>query len=252
MAARRRPRTWRSFWRRRKRWFARSFRRAAPPVLRVLVLVALALAILPPIAVAFFSVIPIPLTPVMVADLVKGKGLVRVPVPLNEVSPALVDAVIASEDARFCLHDGFDWRAIKAANAANAKGDALRGASTISMQTAKNVFLWPGRNWLRKGFEAYTTFFLEHLWSKRRILETYLNVAEWGPGIYGIEAAARYHFQTRAHDLTLTQAARLAVILPNPVVYEVDSVYAIARAGTIARRASDIRAQGLDRCVRTP
>jgi len=213
-------------------------------------LIALSLAIAPPLCVAIFAVVPVPLTPLMIARLIDGRGLVRVPVPLDSISPALIDAVIASEDSRFCLHDGFDWKAIRAAAATNDKGGTLRGASTISMQTAKNVFLWPGRTYLRKGFEAYTTFFLEHLWSKQRILETYLNVIEWGPGIYGAEAAARYHFQTTAKNLTATQAARLAVILPNPIEYAPSDIYVIGRANTIQRRMGEVRSQRLDRCVR--
>lgn len=248
--ARRRKSTWRSFWRRRRRWLAKIGKRIAPAVRQFLVLIVLTLAILPPFAVAVFAVVPVPLTPLMIIRLIDGRGLVRVDEPLERISPALIDAVIASEDARFCLHHGFDWKAIRAAGEANLKGETLRGASTISQQTAKNVFLWPGRDWVRKGFEAYTTFFMEHLWSKRRIMRTYLNVIEWGPGIYGAEAAARFHFQTSAKNLTAKQAARLAVLLPNPIELTPDDLYVIGRASTIERRMGQIRAQGLDRCVR--
>lgn len=248
--ARRGKSTWRRFWRRRRRGLAKFSKRIGPPLRRFLVLIALTLALLPPFAVAIFAVVPVPLTPLMILRLIDGRGLMRVDEPLDRISPALIDAVIASEDARFCLHHGFDWKAIRAAGEANLKGDALRGASTISQQTAKNVFLWPGRDWVRKGAEAYTTFFMEHLWSKRRILMTYLNVIEWGPGIYGAEAAARYHFQTSAKNLTATQAARLAVLLPNPIELTPDDLYVIGRAGTIERRMGQIRSQGLDRCVR--
>lgn len=250
MAARKSRATWRRFWRRRRAWLKRAGAAVGPGLARAGALLALAVALLPPFAVAFFAVVPVPFTPLMVLRMIEGQGLVRVPVPLDDISPLLIDAVIASEDARFCLHRGFDWKAIRAASAANAKAANLRGASTISMQTAKNVFLWPERSWLRKGFEAYTTFFLEHLWSKRRILETYLNVIEWGPGIYGAQAAARYHFATTAGQLTREQAARLAVLLPNPHAYAPDDAYVTGRANTIMRRMGEVRNQGLDKCVR--
>jgi monofunctional biosynthetic peptidoglycan transglycosylase len=128
--------------------------------------------------------------------------------------------VLAGEDARFCLHHGFDWHAIARAwrRYRGGRGHVL-GASTISMQTAKNVFLWPDRDWLRKALEAYFTALIELVWGKRRILEIYLNVVEWGPGVYGAEAAAQHYFHKRAAALTRLEAARLAAVLPDPLAW---------------------------------
>jgi monofunctional biosynthetic peptidoglycan transglycosylase len=132
------------------------------------------------------------------------------------MSPSLVRAVIAAEDARFMQHSGFDWTEVEAAWRENQRGRRLRGASTISMQCARMLFLWPGRGVLRKGAEVYLTVWLEALWPKERILQTYLNVVEWGNGVYGCEAAARAYFDTSCAALTPEQAARLAAVLPNP------------------------------------
>ena len=219
--------------------------------LRILALIAL---IGPLLGALIFAVLPVPLTPLMAFRLMDGQGLVRVPVKLPQISRNLVLAVIASEDARFCLHNGFDWDQIDKASRDNADGARLRGASTISQQTAKNVFLWPGRDWIRKGLEAYTTFFIEALWSKRHILETYLNVIEWGPGIYGAEAAARYHFGKTAGTLDAEEAARLAVILPDPRHWQANPAgdYVRERARVIEARLHAIEAQGLARCVFAP
>jgi len=136
--------------------------------------------------------------------------------PLSTVSPHLVAAVIASEDNRFEQHYGFDWYEINKAWSGE-KRKQPRGASTITQQVAKNVFLLPHRSWLRKGLEAYYTLLIETLWSKRRIMEVYLNVAELGDGIYGVEAAARYYYKKPAEKLTLAEAAMLAACLPNPL-----------------------------------
>lgn len=138
--------------------------------------------------------------------------------PIEKISPYLAKAVVASEDARFYTHNGFDWIEIeKAFDAHRNKGKKLRGASTISQQTAKNVFLLPGRSWVRKGLEAYFTCLIECIWGKERILEVYLNVAEMGRGIFGAEAAAQQLFNTRASKLTRKQSALIAVCLPNPL-----------------------------------
>lgn len=139
-------------------------------------------------------------------------------VPLDRISRNLVHAVVMSEDARFCEHGGIDFRELEQAiEKAEERGDRnVRGASTISMQVVKNMFLWPGRTVTRKGLEMALTPVMEQAWSKRRILEIYLNVAEWGPGIFGAEAAARYHFEKPASRLTAREAALLAVTLPNP------------------------------------
>jgi len=137
-------------------------------------------------------------------------------VPLGAISPNLIRAVVASEDNRFCQHGGVDWGAIGEA-IDRAGEDGPRGASTISMQTAKNVFLWNSRSYLRKAIEIPLTYAIELAWSKRRILEIYLNVVEWGPGVYGAEAAARYHFNKSAARLSLDEAALLAAALPDPL-----------------------------------
>ncbi|MDE7455808.1 MAG: monofunctional biosynthetic peptidoglycan transglycosylase [Prevotella sp.] len=139
-------------------------------------------------------------------------------VPLDKISPSLPTAVMASEDARFLEHHGFDYKAIEHAAMRNLKHPEKRklGASTISQQTAKNVFLWPGRSWVRKGFEVYFTTLIELLWSKQRIMEVYLNSIEMGDGIYGADAVAEYHFNTSAAQLTEAQCALIAATLPNP------------------------------------
>ena len=139
-------------------------------------------------------------------------------VPYEEISPSLSLAVMASEDARFLEHNGFDYKAIEQAAMRNMKHPEKRklGASTISQQTAKNVFLWPGRSWVRKGFEVYFTFMIELMWSKQRIMEVYLNSIEMGDGIYGADAVAEWHFNTTASQLTKAQCALIAATLPNP------------------------------------
>ena len=139
-------------------------------------------------------------------------------VPLDEISPSLSLAVIASEDANFLKHNGFDFKAIEHAAMRNMKHPEKRkmGASTISQQTAKNVFLWPGRSWIRKGFEVYFTTLIEVMWSKERIMEVYLNSIEMGDGIYGADAVAEQHFNTTAKELTKAQCALIAATLPNP------------------------------------
>jgi len=170
--------------------------------------------------------LPVPLTPLMLIragqQLASGKT-VRMEhrwVPLKKISRNLQLAVVCSEDQKFADHFGFDFAAIKLAVAdSQQKSKRLRGASTISQQTAKNVFLWPGRNWLRKALESWFTVLLEIFWSKDRILEVYLNSIEMGDGIYGAEAASRHWFHTGAADLTRHQAAALAAILPNPREY---------------------------------
>ncbi len=157
--------------------------------------------------------------------------------PIEKISPNMAMAVMASEDTRFLSHNGFDWVEIENAVQDHKRGKKLRGASTISQQTAKNVFLFPGRSWVRKGFEVYFTFLIEHIWGKERILEVYLNVAEMGRGIYGAEAAAERLFNTRAAKLTSRQSALIAASLPNPLQRKANkpTPYMIKRAGDIQR-----------------
>ena len=151
----------------------------------------------------------------MLMDAIAGKQIRQQWVPIEAMSPHVIRAVVASEDARFCTHWGVDWREVyHAIRRADQRGP--RGASTITMQTAKNLFLWPGRSYVRKAIELPLTYLIELFWSKRRILEVYLNVAEWGPGIYGIEAASQHHFRKGAHGLSRYQSTLLAASLPNP------------------------------------
>lgn len=160
-------------------------------------------------------------------------------VPYEEISPSLSLAVMGSEDARFLEHHGFDYQAIEHAAIRNIKHPEKRklGASTISQQTAKNVFLWPGRSWVRKGFEVYFTVLIELMWSKQRIMEVYLNSIEMGEGIYGADAVAEWHFQTTASKLTKAQCALIAATLPNPRKYNSarPSSYVLKRQKRILR-----------------
>jgi monofunctional biosynthetic peptidoglycan transglycosylase len=162
-----------------------------------------------------------------------------------------VGAVVASEDSGFCEHNGFDMAAIQKALKHNANSNRIRGGSTISQQTAKNIFLWPRRDYVRKGLEAYFTVLIEAIWGKPRIMEVYLNSIEWGPGVYGAEAAARRNFGVSAAQLTPGQAARLAVIVPKPLSWKAyrPGRYVRKRSGTIAARAGVVRRQGLADCV---
>ena len=167
-----------------------------------------------------------PITITQITSIIEGDGFNRKHVSLNEMSKASKLAVIASEDQLFPDHNGFDIKGIERALAFNKKkkGKKIRGASTISQQVAKNVFLWQGRSWFRKGLEVYFTFLIELVWSKERILEVYLNEAEMGKGIFGIEAAAKKYFKKPASRLTRTEAAMIAASLPNPVRYTIKPV----------------------------
>src|SRR5688572_9588926 len=173
----------------------------------IVVAVLIVFFIGPVVAVAVYRFAPPPVTFLMVQRAFKGRGFERRWVPIEKISPSLVRAVIAAEDARFCEHHGFDVEAIQKAMKANAAGKKLRGGSTISQQTAKNVFLWPGRDWVRKGLEAWFTVLIEVGWGKERIMEVYLNSIEWGPGVYGAEAAAQRNFKIPASKLTAAQSA---------------------------------------------
>lgn len=159
-------------------------------------------------------------------------------VATDRIAPAMRLSVIAAEDQRFAEHSGFDFKAIKRALDHNLDGGNVRGASTLTQQTAKNLFLWSGRSWVRKGLEAWFALLLELLWDKSRILEVYLNIVEFGPGIYGVEAAGRYYFGTPAKSLSNLQAARLAAVLPNPYRYRAQppSPYVQRRSQWILRQ----------------
>lgn len=172
-----------------------------------------------------YRFVPVTLTPLMVIRTVEqvshGKGIKfdKSWVPIEKISPEMINAVVASEDNRFMEHWGFDFEAISKARKMNKKGKKIYGASTISQQTAKNVFLWPSRSWVRKGLECYFTVLIEIFWSKERIMEVYLNVAETGNGVYGVEAAAKKYYKKSAQKLTRQQAALIAASLPAPRRY---------------------------------
>ena len=176
----------------------------------------LALVFGPVILLVLYRVVPPPITPLMVIRLFEGEGINKEWTPLEEMQPSLPKLVIAAEDNTFCSHWGFDLEAYQAQLEKSLKGRTSRGASTLSMQLAKNLFLWPGRSYVRKALEIPLTLYVELVLPKRRIMELYLNVVEFGPGIYGAEAAARAHFNISADKLSLQQAAQLAAVLPNP------------------------------------
>lgn len=218
------------------------WRRALRLVTRgILLVVALIVA-----WIALYAVIPPPVTPYMISESRRLQGVTQVWRPMAEISPNLARAVVAAEDANFCLHWGFDMEAIRLAIAAGG----ARGGSTISQQTVKNAFLWQGRSWLRKALEAAMTPVMEAIWSKRRVLEVYLNIVEFGEGIFGAEAAAQHYFGISAAELNPSQAARLAAVLPNPQGRSASSptTATLARARSIADGAATIGTDGRDAC----
>lgn len=185
-----------------------------------------------------------PITITQIVSVIKGKGLKRSYVSRDKISQNAKLAVIASEDQLFPDHNGFDWKSIQKAMEYNQrKPGRVRGASTISQQTAKNVFLWQGRSWIRKGLETYFTFMIEKIWGKKRILEVYMNVAEMGEGIFGIEQAAQTYFKKPAKSLSAYESAAIAAALPNPVKYNVKpmSAYVAVRSRQIVQQMNFIR-----------
>ena len=200
---------------------------------------------------AIYAVVPVPTTLTMLFD---SNGATRDWTRLSNISPNLVRAVIAAEDGKFCSHDGFDREAIEKAIQRNKSGGRMRGGSTISQQTAKNVFLWQGSGWtryLRKVPEVYFTFLIETIWGKRRILEVYLNVAETGIGTYGAEAGAQRYYKKSAKNLSRTEAARLAAILPLPKKRAVNGAGGFTRryGNSIAARIGVVQRDRLDSCI---
>jgi len=221
--------------------------------LRRLLLVALLLIVVLPVGLTVaYRFVPPPITILMMQRMIEGKGVDKQWRPMSAIAPSLALAVIAAEDAGFCSHHGFDFEAMEKAMAANERGGKLRGGSTISQQTAKNVFLWPDRSYVRKGLEAYFTWLIETVWGKRRILEVYMNVAEWGPGIYGAEAAAQRYFKVPASQLTRQQSARLAAILPSPLKWKAvkPGPYVAKRTRRIGANAVIVREDDLANCIR--
>jgi monofunctional biosynthetic peptidoglycan transglycosylase len=218
-------------WRTLRRWAARGALGAAGFIVVMILL---------------YAVVNPPTTPYMVAEARRQGGVEHAWVPMERIAPAMARSVVAAEDANFCLHWGFDMAAIREAI---DRGGA-RGASTIPQQVVKNVYLWQGRSWLRKALEAGLTPLVELVWSKRRILEVYLNVAEFDRGVFGVEAAARHYFEVPAAELTPVQAARLAAILPDPKGRSASdpSQFVRSRAAAIRDGAETIRVDGRSAC----
>ncbi|MGI1662096.1 monofunctional biosynthetic peptidoglycan transglycosylase [Palleronia sp. KMU-117] len=196
--------------------------------------------------IVLFSVLRPPTTPYILAEGWRHGGVERTWVPFEDIAPIMARTTVAAEDANFCLHWGFDMAAIRTALEAGAG----RGASTLSQQTVKNVFLWHGRSWPRKALEALITPVVELIWTKRRILEVYLNVAEFDQGVFGVDAAARHYFGVSAADLSPTQAARLAAVLPDPKGRSASqpSAFVQRRASAILDGAETIRRDGRAAC----
>src|SRR6201996_4383485 len=182
---------------------------------RIIKRVILALFILQFLYIFLLKWVNPPITLTQLVSWVSGDGLKRNYVGMKEISPYAKLAVICSEDQLFPDHDGFDFKSIEKAMKHNQKSKSLHGASTISQQVAKNVFLWQGRSWIRKAMEVYFTFMIEKIWGKKRILQMYLNVSEMGKGVYGIDAASKFYFSKRAKDLNRSEAAMIAGCLPN-------------------------------------
>ena len=199
-----------------------------------------------------YRFVPPPVTLTMLGDVAAGRGVAKDWMSLSAMDPNMARAAISAEDGRFCTHHGFDFTAIEQAMRRNASGNRIRGGSTISQQTAKNVFLWQGRSWLRKGLEAWFTALIEGMWPKRRIMEMYLNVAETGIGTYGANAGAQRYFNHDASRLSITEAARIAAILPLPKKRGAVAPVGFTRryGNAIVRRIAIVRGSGLDACLR--
>jgi monofunctional biosynthetic peptidoglycan transglycosylase len=211
-------------------------RRGIGRYLRLALRVLLALVLIPVVLVPVYGVVP-PVSTLMIYERLTGSPVERTWVPLDEIAPSLVASVLMSEDGKFCSHNGVDWDEI--ARVLDRNDERPRGASTIAMQTVKNLFLWPSRSYIRKAIEMPLALYADTIWGKRRMMEVYLNVVEWGSGVFGAEAAARHYFGRPASRLTATQSALLAATLPNPAARDPSrpSGSLSAMAGRIARMA---------------
>jgi monofunctional biosynthetic peptidoglycan transglycosylase len=220
-------------------------------VLRWVVRIVLGFVVLSVAMTAIYRFVPPPFTWTMMGDLLGGHGVTKRWLPLSKMDSDMPRAAIAGEDSRFCTHSGFDFKAIAGAAYRNAKGGRIRGGSTISQQTAKNVFLFQGGGYLRKAAEAYFTVLIETIWGKRRIMEVYLNVAETGIGTYGADAAAMRYFNHDATRLTPTEAGRIAAVLPLPKKRAaIDPRGFVRRHGNaLARHSKVVGREGLDDCL---
>ncbi|MBL7925172.1 MAG: monofunctional biosynthetic peptidoglycan transglycosylase [Bacteroidia bacterium] len=221
-------------------------------IFRIILRVVLAFFLLSVFSTLLFRFVPVPVTPLMLIryfEMEEGK-IDKEWKSLEEISDHLPLAVVTAEDQKFEEHFGFDLEAIEKAVKYNErhKGKKVKGASTISQQTAKNVFLWPGRSWIRKGLEVYFTFLIELLWSKERIMEVYLNVIEMGPGVYGAEAASTYYFRKPASKLSKSEAASIAAILPNPIRWSAakPTPYIVKKRNWIMRHMNKIDLKEID------
>ena len=213
---------------------------------------AVAFVLLSILWVVVLRFVPPPITLTMLGDVVGGHGVTKSWREIGDIDPDMPRAAIGGEDGRFCQHNGFDYAAIAAAVRRNADGGRIRGGSTISQQTAKNVFLWQNGGYFRKALEAWFTLLIEAIWGKRRIMEVYLNVAETGIGTYGVDAGARRYFKHGAGSMTAREAAQIAAVLPLPKKRAGIAPQGFTRryANSIARRVGVVRRQGLDSCLR--
>jgi monofunctional biosynthetic peptidoglycan transglycosylase len=235
--------------RKRRGWLGSWWAGWLKPVLLWLFILLVAAPVL---LLLLFRFLPIPGTPEMLLSLVQGKGAHSS--WTGDINPVLGRSVIGSEDQNFCSHHGFDFKQINAVMEEHRRypDRAMRGASTLSQQTARTLFLAPVRSWVRKGLEAYLTVMIEGLWPKKRILEAYLNLVDWGHGNFGAEAAAQAYFHTSAAHLTRNQAARLAAVLPDPTKWNAAAPgpYVAGRARVLLGQADVVARDGLDFCVR--
>jgi monofunctional glycosyltransferase len=208
-----------------------------------------AVVILPAGLVLLYRFVSPQITPLM---LIRGGAIAYKWVPISRITPVLARSVLTAEDENFCQHHGFDAAALQKAIHAYLDEDdkeTLRGGSTISQQTAKNVFLWPDRTWIRKGLETALTVYIEAIWPKQRIMEVYLNVVEWAPGVYGAEAAAQHHFKKSASALSAHEAAALAAVLPNPRKWNAYNPGPYVRGRTDILQGRAARVGGLASCL---
>jgi monofunctional biosynthetic peptidoglycan transglycosylase len=213
--------------------------------------VAIGFFLLSILMTVIYRFVPPPITLTQLGELMEGHSINKDWMPISQIDPDMARAAIAAEDGNFCGHHGFDFKAMEQAFQNNEKGRKLRGGSTISQQTAKNVFLWQGRSYVRKGLEAWFTVLIEHVWGKRRIMEVYLNVAETGIHTYGANAGAQRYFNHDASRLSPIEAARIAAVLPLPSEREaIDPHGRVLRYGNrILRRIGVVERGGYDRCV---
>lgn len=229
-------------------------RKAAAWLRRIVIALLVLLVLVPVLLLAVFRFLPVPFTPQIVIGFFSGDEVHYHWREMSAISPYLGKAVIGGEDEKFCRHHGFDWQSIDQAIRSHERhpGKQLRGASTLTQQAARSLFLVPWRSWVRKGIEAYITVLIEVLWPKRRILTAYLNLVDWGHGYFGAEAAARGYFHKPASALTSRQAARLAAILPDPEGWHAvhPGPYVTWRTGELLGRIRIVNRDRLDACVR--